>query len=47
MAPDIDAVTKILVEGNIWSAVKGYIENYHSAQVRHEFEIFKWDKTEM
>ncbi|XP_071439403.1 histidine ammonia-lyase-like [Hetaerina americana] len=32
MAPDIDAVTKLLVEGNIWVAVKGYIENYHSAQ---------------
>ncbi|XP_076447679.1 histidine ammonia-lyase-like isoform X2 [Babylonia areolata] len=32
MAPDIDAVTKLLQEGKIWHKVKPMIDHYHSVQ---------------
>ncbi|XP_053377261.1 histidine ammonia-lyase-like [Mercenaria mercenaria] len=32
MAPDIDAVTKLLQEEKVWFTAKPYMENYHAAQ---------------
>nr|KAG5697095.1 hypothetical protein BaRGS_002011 [Batillaria attramentaria] len=33
MAPDIDAVTKLLQDGKIWQKVKPMIDHYHSVQI--------------
>lgn len=33
MAPDIDAVKKLLQENKIWSAVQHHIAYYHAPQV--------------
>ena len=34
MTPDIDAATQMLQEEQIWQAVKGHVDYYHSVQVR-------------
>lgn len=40
MAPDIDAVKKLLQENKIWSAVQHHIAYYHAPQVRMLFRMF-------
>lgn len=37
MAPDIEAVKKLLQENKIWSAVQHHIAYYHAPQVRQIF----------
>jgi len=34
MAPDIDAVTKLLIDNKIWLAARHHIDFYHEPQVR-------------